>query len=335
MIDLLPSADEAALAEVFARVVRDEFPVSRHLPQQAATHPVDPADQARWPLIAELGWLALSLPEGHGEVSYTLPEQVLAFRELGRGLITPVLFTSILGAEVAARAGQTERCAAIVAGQIKVAPAIRRPGGTDASSIYLLDAEGCELALLWDQSGAALHELSAFADIKPVRAVDETMSLHTARPGPAVAQLESADLFNRISLLLAAQLAGMAEAACDMGVAYAGEREQFGQRIGAFQAIKHHCTNMRLRAEVAWAQTLLASLSADDPAFIAHASSAQLLGADAAIKNAAANVQIHGAMGFTAECAGHLYMKRAHTLDLMAGPRLHHHARILTDVAML
>ncbi len=43
----------------------------------------------------------------------------------------------------------------------------------------------------------------------------------------------------RIEVLIAAYLTGIAQAATQMAVEYSKTREQFGQPIGAFQAIKH------------------------------------------------------------------------------------------------
>jgi alkylation response protein AidB-like acyl-CoA dehydrogenase len=48
---------------------------------------------------------------------------------------------------------------------------------------------------------------------------------------------------------------------------------------------------------------------------------AELVCADHAIRNAAANIQIHGGIGFTAECSAHHFVKRAHLLDLAGGAR--------------
>jgi len=45
---------------------------------------------------------------------------------------------------------------------------------------------------------------------------------------------------------------------------------------------------------------------------------------DAARRNAGANVQIHGGMGFTFEQDAHLYVKRAQVLEQVFGPTAYH-----------
>ena len=43
--------------------------------------------------------------------------------------------------------------------------------------------------------------------------------------------------------------------------------------------------------------------------------------AEAALANARSGIQIHGGIGFTAECDAHVFLKRAHLLGQMGGER--------------
>jgi alkylation response protein AidB-like acyl-CoA dehydrogenase len=56
-----------------------------------------------------------------------------------------------------------------------------------------------------------------------------------------------------------------------------------------------------------------------DAAFQARA--ARIAASKAGFANAAANIQLHGAMGFTAECDAHWFQKRMHVLDQLGGAR--------------
>jgi alkylation response protein AidB-like acyl-CoA dehydrogenase len=126
-------------------------------------------------------------------------------------------------------------------------------------------------------------------------------------------------------------LAGVAEAARDMAVSYAATRVQFGQLIGAFQAVKHACADMAMRAEAAAAQTFYAALlvTAGNADTASDVASARLIAGKAALDNAKANIQVHGGMGFTQECDAHLYLKRAQLFSALNGSR----ARQLAQLA--
>ena len=53
--------------------------------------------------------------------------------------------------------------------------------------------------------------------------------------------------------ILAAEAAGVARECTEQAAEYAKVREQFGRPIATFQAVKHHCANMLVAAEVATA----------------------------------------------------------------------------------
>jgi alkylation response protein AidB-like acyl-CoA dehydrogenase len=116
-------------------------------------------------------------------------------------------------------------------------------------------------------------------------------------------------------------LVGIAEATRDMATAYAKTREQFGKPIGVNQAIKHRCADMAVAADAAVNQLLFAALSVQEerPDADFQVAAARVVADQAALTNARHNVQVHGGMGFTAECDAHLYVKRAHLLGRTFG----------------
>ena len=138
---------------------------------------------------------------------------------------------------------------------------------------------------------------------------------------------DDGSLFRDGALLTAALQVGHAAEALDLAVAYAKERQQFGTPIGTFQAIKHMCADMLVRAEVARAAVHAAACLADQPDVVdAEAAAAgctpgqlvdravggaKLLADEAAIGNARSAIQVHGGMGFTWEVPLHLHLKRA------------------------
>ena len=122
-------------------------------------------------------------------------------------------------------------------------------------------------------------------------------------------------------LLLAATAVGISARVLEITVDYAKTRHQFGQAIGAFQAVKHRCSNMAIREQAARAcvDHALSLAGGGDPAEYATAVEvAAELATEYAVENAEACLETHGAMGFTWEFVGHRYLKRAHVLRALA-----------------
>jgi alkylation response protein AidB-like acyl-CoA dehydrogenase len=134
------------------------------------------------------------------------------------------------------------------------------------------------------------------------------------------------------AVLTAAFQVGLTDRTTELSVAYAKAREQFDRPIAAFQAIKHLCADMLVRADVARAATYAAGahLDAGDalPGLDRAISGAKLLAGEAAIVNGKTATQVHGGMGFTWEVDVHLYLKRAWVLDTHFGSSDHHADRV-------
>ncbi|MER5973609.1 acyl-CoA dehydrogenase [Streptomyces sp. NPDC002055] len=117
----------------------------------------------------------------------------------------------------------------------------------------------------------------------------------------------AAELRREAVLLTAAQQLGSAARTVEAAVLHARERRQFGQAIGAFQAIKHLCADMLVRAELARSAVYAAAVTGDGGDIAA----AKLLADEAAVRNARDCLQVCGGMGFTWESEVHLHLKRA------------------------
>ncbi|MGW7405334.1 acyl-CoA dehydrogenase family protein [Streptomyces sp. NPDC054833] len=228
-------------------------------------------DRALWRELGEAGLFALRLPEARGGVGLGLPETVLAFEEAGRALLPgPLVATHLAAGTVAGAATGETVVTAVDGGPVE----------------WLTEAD----VVLGDASGAV-----------PLRSVDPLTPLHRVPDAlPAAADPVAV-------LLTAAEQLGTATRACELAVRHARTREQFGQPIGAFQAVKHLCAEMLVRAETARAAVYAAAVTAD-PVDIA---AARLLADEAAERGARDCLQVHGGMGFTWEVEVHLHLKRA------------------------
>jgi alkylation response protein AidB-like acyl-CoA dehydrogenase len=340
VIDLLPDADQQQIIDSIAGYLGDKFPVSRlNQIDYAGEHD----DRDAWRGLAEQGLFGLAVAEDIGGAGFTLVEEMLVARELGRFLLSPSVLASSLAAHAAAMAGDHALARAIVAGETRVSFARLTGSGEIGANIsgelHIIDARPDDLLLGWSDEGVALFDRTELVSVRSVTPMDGSVGLERALAEGVAARLfipvATAPMAKRANLLIAAALAGNADASCSLAVEYAKIREQFGKPIGAFQAVAHHCSDMAIRARAALAQTAFASIIMRDNRADAelHVASAAIVAADAAIRNATIAIRVHGGMGFTAECDVHLYLKRAHLLDHLNGGARFHQEKLLSSTS--
>ncbi len=125
----------------------------------------------------------------------------------------------------------------------------------------------------------------------------------------------------RATVLIAAELCGVAQGAVDNGSAYAKERAQFGQPIGSYQGVAHQLAEAQVATETAWSLTLYACWAIDsgnsDAQKAVHAAKAKA--SEAAVFSSERALQVHGGIGMTWESTPHLYLKRAITRAAVLG----------------
>jgi alkylation response protein AidB-like acyl-CoA dehydrogenase len=167
-------------------------------------------------------------------------------------------------------------------------------------------------------------------DLDKVAAAPGTM---LGDPGRATELLAS--LLRRGAVGAAAEMLGAARRCLDMAVGYAKVREQFGQPIGSFQAIRHKCSEMLLEVENSHSAVYYAAWAldagADDEVLAASVAKAYV--GDASRKVCGEAIQVHGGIGFTWEYDLHIYFKRAKALEAMYGDADYHREQIVRQVA--
>ena len=141
-------------------------------------------------------------------------------------------------------------------------------------------------------------------------------------------------VLRRAAVASAAVMLGAARKCMDMSVEYAKVREQFGQAIGSFQAIKHACAEMLVEVENAHGATYYAAWAVDAAAPDAGlaASVAKSYVGEAARKVCGSSIQVHGGIGFTWEYDLHLYFKQAKFLESLYGDAEHHRELVLREI---
>ncbi|MFG3259308.1 acyl-CoA dehydrogenase family protein [Streptomyces sp. NPDC048172] len=268
-------------------------------------------DRALWRELGEAGFFSLALPEAEGGVGLGLPESVLVLEEAGRALLPGPLVASRLAAGLVP--GAADGTVVVTALELAEGLSERLAEGP----VEHLEAAGRVLVL--DGDGPPRTVAPEALRAEPVRSVDPLSPLHrvtgavtgtvtgTAEDGEVLEGVDGARLRREGALLTAAQQLGSAGRTVEMAVGYAREREQFGQPIGAFQAVKHLCAEMLVRTETARSVVYAAALTEDE----GETAAAKLLADEAAVRNARDCLQVHGGMGFTWEADVHLHLKRA------------------------
>ncbi len=335
-MDLLPTEEQAEIVAT----VRTQLARNFDLHQLASVDgSPEVIDRALWSQCAELGWFGLGLSEDLGGVGYGLVEEALLFTELGRHATPGPFLATVLATRLAAFTGQGDLAASILSGEQRVALAEAHgdvdatAGATVSGTFRVTDAGGADVVLVIAGGGAALV---AAADLpaEPIPSIDllVPISIGTVSGAPTLAHLaDASDLTLHGTVLVAAQLAGITEATAEQSTQYGKDREQFGVPVGSFQAYKHRCADMAVRAEASISLTRYAALAVVDELTDApfHVHAARSMAGASAIQNAQINVQNHGGIGFTWEHTAHRYVTRAQVLARTLGDTRAHLGQLL------
>ncbi|WP_405409401.1 acyl-CoA dehydrogenase family protein [Streptomyces decoyicus] len=275
----------------------------------------DPAlDRALWRELGAAGFFALRLPEEAGGVGLGLPEAVLVFEEAGRALLPGPLVACQLLAGAVDGVASGEKIVGLCEGERE--PVLwEHPA--DCDELILVEGgagrsahgSGGEAGGSQGRAGGAYRSATdrvacaPFASVDPLTPLAQVTDL--PRTGPLA--LDAPRLRREATLLTAAQQLGGAARTVEMAVRHAREREQFGAPVGSFQAVKHLCAQMLVRAEMARSAVYAAAVTES----VLDVTVAKLLADEAAVDNARDCLQVHGGMGFTWEADVHLHLKRA------------------------
>ena len=188
-----------------------------------------------------------------------------------------------------------------------------------AAGVTLTAAKGMDLTTRWFEMRLDGVKVGADAVI--------------GQPGAAGALLEGA--LRRAAVGASAEMLGAARKSLDMAVEYAKVREQFGQLIGSFQAVRHKCAEMLMEVENSHSAVYYAAWAleagAEDAAMAASVCKSYV--SDSARRVCGEAIQVHGGIGFTWEYDLHIYFKRAKSLEVMYGDAEYHRELIAAQVA--
>lgn len=122
---------------------------------------------------------------------------------------------------------------------------------------------------------------------------------------------------------IASQALGIATAAMEASIAYAQEREAFGQKIGQFQMIQQKLADMKCRVEASRLliyQAAQAKMNAGkDGRYTLESSMAKLFASETAMWVTTEAIQIHGGMGYSKEMPLERYFRDAKITEIYEG----------------
>jgi alkylation response protein AidB-like acyl-CoA dehydrogenase len=134
---------------------------------------------------------------------------------------------------------------------------------------------------------------------------------------------------DRARVALSAEMLGSAWEAFERTVEYLKERDQFGAKIGSFQALQHRASEMFIELELARSVVLQALSTVDDSPeqlpLLASLAKARLNDVAKLVTNEA--VQMHGGIGVTDELEIGFFLKRARVAMQLYGDSGYHRDR--------
>lgn len=197
--------------------------------------------------------------------------------------------------------------------------------------------DGLSLVLIDKTDALAIDRQLSFDEAKHVAKVDFTNLIVTpdqiiGEVGKGWEQLQEGLLY--FNAALSSYIVGAMEHIVNMATEYAKIREQFGQAIGRFQAVKHSIVNMKVNLEIARSLSHYANWVVDTDEFDREAAvySARTYATEKFIEVSAHNIQIHGGIGFTEEMDCHLFVKRARYYNQYLGSTPFYQEKVIASL---
>ncbi|WP_216913290.1 acyl-CoA dehydrogenase family protein [Nocardia noduli] len=289
--------------------------------------------------LAGAGVLGLAIEEAHGGVEAEPIDLVVAFQEFGRAAAPgpavetaaaiPALLQALPQSDLAPR-WLPDFADGAALGTVAFAMPGRGP--------VALDADIADVVLFVDGD-----KLCTARRTGPVRSIDPARRLFQVAADEVLVEGEQvldagAAAFDAGALAAAAQLLGAGRALLHASTEYTKQRKQFGKPIGEFQAVKQKLADVLIGLDLAEPLLFRAALTTTEPTRSRDVSAAVIACGDAAYAAARAALQVHGAIGYTAEYDLSLWLTKVTALRSAWGtPDLHRAriARALRDETLL
>jgi alkylation response protein AidB-like acyl-CoA dehydrogenase len=362
-MDLVLTEEQSLLRQAAKELVTARSPVSR---VRKADDP-----RALWKEMADLGWLGLAIDEAHGGAGLGYGYLMVVLERLGANLVPePVISTAVIAATALSLGGtdaaKAEHLPRIARGERVFAFAHQEASGrfqpaaidTSASAegggfvlhgekVHVADGTVADWFLVSARApdGLALFVVprtAAGVSVLPQTRIDGRSAAIvrfekvTVTKDDRVGAVERGQrLLERVvdagTAALCAEMLGAMTAAFAMTLDYLKTRVQFGQPIGAFQALQHRASRLYVETELARSAVMSACalLDGKEPSTsVSRAVSiAKAKCSDAFMQIANESIQLHGGIGMTDEHDIGLYLKRARVCEMTFGDAAFHRDR--------
>ncbi len=359
------SEEQAEILDVAINFCRDKSPIEK---VRALIEGDKGFDPAVWTELAELGWLAIALPEEFGGIGLSLAEVVPVVEQMGRRLMNTPFIPTTLAAQALLAGGtdaqKTDLLPRLAAGTIGTLALYEGHGDWDLSHITATAArEGDGFVLTGEkflvQDAAEAEFIIATVSLMNAPAlvvidtaklpdgalrreviIDETkrsyaLTLDGVTVGadalldPAKAGAALEAIEMAAGLLLSAEMCGAAQSTVDYIVEYLNTRKQFGKLIGSFQAVKHPTVDAYVSYEKARSLLYSAAYMFDQQGEGEIAVRMAKAETGEALSYAADRaIQFHGGFGFTYDCDAQLYRRRGIYSEAVFGDAIYHRKKL-------
>lgn len=348
-MDFELNEEQQMLREGAERFLQDNYSFEQRTP--SLDDRIGCRDQL-WHEFADLGWLAIAVPEARGGLGAGLFESALLAEAMGRrAVVEPFAATAILGGRLL-ESHQDQQVAdsllaEIVAGSLRFSLACLEPGGSyelrnpstkarrvgagyvlSGSKQLCLDAPAASKLLVSADldGGLALFMVDAQASGLRQRRYPTIDGRQAADIDFVDVQLTTQDLLacgegthevieeaiDRLRVFEVAEALGSMERVMELTAEHLRNRKQFGQPLGAFQALQHRMAEMFVEVQETRSALYHALSRFDDGAESRKTavSSAKVVAIEAGRIVGGLGIQLHGGVGMTTEYeVGHHYKR--------------------------
>jgi alkylation response protein AidB-like acyl-CoA dehydrogenase len=321
------SDDQKLLVDTVASFVKKQSPVAR-----ARKLREDPVGWEKhvWRQMGQFGWLGVAFPEAAGGLGQSFVEAALILEQLGTTLSPEPLIPLLVAGTALLRAAGPEAAAKWLAPALEGTTSL---AFANRDGRWVINGHAADHIVVADGDQLRVIDRAA-ANITPVQTMDgRKAAMITFQKAAATFENASAAIEEACDVGAAAACAegaGIMRTVLAMTCDYLRTREQFGVKIGSFQALQHRAVDMFVETELSRSTAILAMLkvsaaSADERRAAISAAKVQLAWGGRSVTQQA--IQLHGGIGITDEADVGLYFKRMHVLNTLYGDEEHHLAR--------